>query len=114
MKKHMYFYGHDCGYLIDYWWQDTYVQKRNVCVNEKFIWADNNLEITHESNIYNFLYSAHAITFCGLAKEVKNGHLEETTTVWFSIAEYDTWHSWLKQNTENKRMGWPWRAIELC
>lgn len=44
--------------------RNTDVQKQNVCVNEKFIWAENNLEITHESNIYNFLYLYLSLLLC--------------------------------------------------
>ena len=48
---------------------------------------------------------SHAMTFCGLAKEVKDGHFEETITVLLSIAEHETWYCWLKQNTQNLRNG---------
>lgn len=62
-------------------------------MHEKFIWADNNLEITHESDIsysaFPMVFS-HAITFCGLTKEVKDDHYEETIPILFSIAEHET------------------------
>lgn len=69
-------------------------------MHEKFIWADNNLEITHESNISYYalpMMLSHAITFCGLMKEVKDDHYEETIPVLFSTAEHETWYSSLKQ-----------------